>query len=907
MGNSRKALVLALMVLAPSLFAGVLVSGQAEGQVMLALPPNVGWQNGTIDSGGAGSWPSIAVDGDGHVHVSYYDYNHGGVKYASDESGVWAARFVQTGATVGDYTSIAADGQGKSYISYHDSGNNDLRYATNADGTWKNSTVDHNGVVGEFTSIAVSANGSVSIAYYDLGNRSLKYAHLVGAQWQIETVDDPVAEVGEYASLALDASGSPHITYFDLTNGCLKYAYKTSTGWTIASLAVTTGAAGPNDLVLNSTGVPYVAYTSLSTHILSVAHLGGSWVSDPLTGSPQAGIHVSMGMDENDVQYVTYMGFASQVLVRAMNATGSWSYSTIDSTLGAGLFNSMTIDGNQKIQVAYLENGRLKYATNAGASWYVLPADDAGSRGDLNCIATDPLGDVHLAYRDGATDNLLYAIESATGVWNYAVIDGTGHVDGTHNIAMAVDAQGKAYVLYHDSVANSLKFATNSAGAWVNDTIYGTTATAWTILVDAQRHCHVFLTTTDDHLYYGTNSPGWSFAPIASGTMAGTPSAVMSPDGKFHVVYQTATSVNYTTSKTGTWTTSVVEDSQALYGGRTSLAIDPAGMLHAVFYDTFAHTMTYAVNGSGGWTTQNIESAFNGDWCSIGIGTDGVLKISYYWNGELRFLTMPEGVWMKQTVKTGAGAVGSGMMALTATGRAAVGYYDYTTPGRMMVAERISLPSAPATIAAVRGNGVVQLNWTAPSDNGGALVTSYAVYRGQATNNLVFVAKLTATHTGYLDSGLVNGVKYYYAVKAANYEGAGLRSSMANATPATVPLEPRNLVIAPGSGEIKLSWDAPSFNGGAPIAHYSVYRGTDSTNLTLVGNSTVTTYTDGGLQNDKTYYYKVTAVNAVGEGAQSSLGQGTPKVDNTLLIVGIAVLVIAAAGAALYVAMRRRR
>jgi hypothetical protein len=60
------------------------------------------------------------------------------------------------------------------------------------------------------------------------------------------------------------------------------------------------------------------------------------------------------------------------------------------------------------------------------------------------------------------------------------------------------------------------------------------------------------------------------------------------------------------------------------------------------------------------------------------------------------------------------------------------------------------------------------------------------------------------------------------------------------------------------------------------------------------------------LQNDKTYFYKVTAVNAVGEGAQSSLGQGTPKVDNTLLIVGIAVLIIAAAGAALYVVMRRR-
>ncbi len=911
MGNSRKALVLALIVLTPALFGGVLLSGQAEGLSLTPIP-NVGWQKGTIESGGVGQYPSVSVDSDGHVHMSYYDYTHNRIRYASDETGVWAEQYVDAATNVGQYSSIATDAHGKSHISYLDSTNNDLKYATNADGTWKNMTVDHVGVVGEFTSIAVGSDDSVYISYYDLGNRSLKCAHLAGSTWTTETVDDPAEEVGEYTSIALDSAGLPHIAYFDTTNHCLKYAVKTSAGsWTTSSLAsVTTGAAGQSSLVMNLNGMPWIAYTLSTNHVAYAAHLDGTWTSAPLTGTPAANARVSMAVDEYGKMYLAFMNYTTGVLVQAENDTlGAWSYSIVDPTPGSGSYLSIAVDENAKSHIAYLDGGTgsLRYATDAGASWYVNPVDDTGDRGDVNSVATDPLGGIHVVYRDAATNDLLYAEKYPSSSWTMSTIDSSHGVPASHYASIAVDANGKAYVVYFNSTA--LKCATNVLGSWHISTIDDADSPEEaTIVLDALNHCHVFYTTSSpDRLMYANNTlEFWALSVILTETVSSAPSAVLSPNGTFSLVYQTDTSINCTTGKAGSWTTSVIQSDPVDYGGHNSLALDSNGHLQVVFSMKYTDTLWYATNDSGAWICEMLEEAYNGDWCSIGVGPDNVLQIGYFWDNTMRFLTNPEGIWMKQTVVTGAGAVGYGSMVLTSTGRAIASYYDYTMPGRLIVAQRITVPTTPIGLTAARGDSHVQLDWTAPADNGGSAVTSYVIYRGNAADNMSMVARVHLLNS-YLDTGLTNGVKYFYAVKAANLEGASIRPALANATPATVPDRPLNLVTAPGDGQVKLSWDVPSFNGGAPITQYRVYRGTDSTNLTYVGNTTGTTYTDGGLQNDKTYYYKVTAVNDMGEGALSDIGQATPKFDSTLLIVFIAVIAIVAAGLVVFMFVRRRR
>ncbi|MDW5562418.1 MAG: Ser-Thr-rich GPI-anchored membrane family protein [Methanomassiliicoccus sp.] len=96
-------------------------------------------------------------------------------------------------------------------------------------------------------------------------------------------------------------------------------------------------------------------------------------------------------------------------------------------------------------------------------------------------------------------------------------------------------------------------------------------------------------------------------------------------------------------------------------------------------------------------------------------------------------------------------------------------------------------------------------------------------------------------------------------------------------TQGATPGAPQNIGAVGGDSKVTLTWSAPSSNGGSTITGYKIYRGSSSgseTLLTTVGN--VLTYTDTAVTNGVTYYYKVSAVNAVNEGPQSSESSAAP-------------------------------
>jgi hypothetical protein len=92
---------------------------------------------------------------------------------------------------------------------------------------------------------------------------------------------------------------------------------------------------------------------------------------------------------------------------------------------------------------------------------------------------------------------------------------------------------------------------------------------------------------------------------------------------------------------------------------------------------------------------------------------------------------------------------------------------------------------------------------------------------------------------------------------------------------ATVPSAPAAPTVVPANGKgVSVSWSAPD-NGGSPITGYKLYRGTssDTSAMGLVATlGNLTSYKDTSTTRGGMYWYAVSAVNAIGEGARSTAG-----------------------------------
>src|SRR5437879_5891148 len=189
-------------------------------------------------------------------------------------------------------------------------------------------------------------------------------------------------------------------------------------------------------------------------------------------------------------------------------------------------------------------------------------------------------------------------------------------------------------------------------------------------------------------------------------------------------------------------------------------------------------------------------------------------------------------------------------------------------------------PGAPQGLSAVPGDATVSLIWAPPASNGGSPITNYKIYRGTTSGGETLRATI-GNQLSYSDTGLTNGVTYYYEVSAVNAAGEGPRSIEASATPSappTPPSAPQGLGATAGDATVTLTWSAPSSNGGSPITNYKIYRGTSSNGETLKATiANVLTYSDPAVTNGVTYYYQVSAVNAAGEGPRSNEASATPS------------------------------
>jgi len=185
-------------------------------------------------------------------------------------------------------------------------------------------------------------------------------------------------------------------------------------------------------------------------------------------------------------------------------------------------------------------------------------------------------------------------------------------------------------------------------------------------------------------------------------------------------------------------------------------------------------------------------------------------------------------------------------------------------PGNVASVLAALVPTAPLTLTTTQTVPFAHdLSWSVPSNDGGSPVTNYKVYRDGSLittlGNVTTYQDNTMQHIAHTHS---------YEVSAVNLVGESPMSNASSITSWNVPDATTGVTATARAGQQnELNWTAPN-NGGSPITGYHIKSSTDNITFTdVVATTTTQPYNHTGLTQGTTYYYQISAISAVGEGA----------------------------------------
>ncbi|MEJ2210339.1 MAG: hypothetical protein P8129_15070 [Anaerolineae bacterium] len=317
---------------------------------------------------------------------------------------------------VGNPNSLALDGDGWPHISYYDHETKDLKYARKDGSGWHIETVDPYGEVGEYNSLALDAGDEPHIAYYDRLQGNLKYAYHDAGGWHFEIADGEFADVGQYCSLALDEHGQPHISYYDVDNGNLKYAYKDAGGTPHISTVDSAAAdVGRYTSLALGWGHRYISYFDNTNKDLKYAHYdGATWSVETLDADGDVGYYSSLDLCR------TYEPGAPRIIYWADGQLkyahkyffGGWGFAALNQEAPAGISHALSDTCQPRISYFELYGGDLRYTYQGLYGWESETVDAEGDSWPYgSSLALDAAGRPHISYYDDSHFGLSYAYQ----------------------------------------------------------------------------------------------------------------------------------------------------------------------------------------------------------------------------------------------------------------------------------------------------------------------------------------------------------------------------------------------------------------------------------------------------------------------------------------------------------------
>ena len=209
----------------------------------------------------------------------------------------------------------------------------------------------------------------------------------------------------------------------------------------------------------------------------------------------------------------------------------------------------------------------------------------------------------------------------------------------------------------------------------------------------------------------------------------------------------------------------------------------------------------------------------------------------------------------------------------------------------------LTVPGPVSGITATPDDAKVTLNWVAPANNGGSVITAYQIdYKDAAASGWSGALSLNVTGavTTATVTGLTNGSAYRFRIRGISAVGTDqVGAELATAvTPAPLPGGPQNLVGAASNSAVDLTWsaaDAADLHGQTVTDYKVEYKASTSSTWTLVAHtaSAATAIRVNGLANGIAYNFRVSTKTSAGYSAATVAAAavtptnslGTPSLD----------------------------
>lgn len=235
------------------------------------------WKAETVDGSGymCGLYNAIAVDADGNAHVAYQvqyededEYWWPWLMYATNSSGSWVTEVIDDEGRPGYGVAIAADADGAAYVSYFQLwtyvADDELTLASNASGDWAIRGLETMDDAECGTGIALDSDGGIHIVYVDDDTARLFYGSTPGfvGTWQSEEVDRRAFDVTP--EIVVDKDDAVHLAYMSYNTGYydrIRYATNRGGAWDAQSaFTVYWGLGDAVGLAVSDAGRAYITF-----------------------------------------------------------------------------------------------------------------------------------------------------------------------------------------------------------------------------------------------------------------------------------------------------------------------------------------------------------------------------------------------------------------------------------------------------------------------------------------------------------------------------------------------------------------------------------------------------------------------------------------------------------------------